>query len=800
MTSLLLCAAFAVLFPTMSTLAQPKSTKLCWAHYVGWGFDQVNGYDRAALDPVWRLQKFNDRSLLGRHAQTDEGVGEATKRQVRTALQYGIDGFCVDVPASEDSRELFYADTMRRFYRAAEGTPFKIALCVDGSAPSAERMTRMLAAFFNRWGKHPNSCLVDGKPAVFIYNSRPRTLEEWRAILDALRSQDLEAYWLVQPMGEGTLWENPKTLADNLSVFDGFYDFGINGFTPEQMLTRLTNGQRALDRHRPGGLLAAGITQGYLGNGNSFYRPFLNTGTLRNNWEAALKADAPWVCLTTWNDYVEHTHFEPSAVNLDTLLRINRDYVDRWRNEPVPQRPPQVFVSYHEEANLGDDWTLEILSLPYHTAPTLVRMRLLTLSGDPVFEPESVAIPQDALRAEVLRVPQIGMDGVRLFRVQIQLDSAAATNAWYELYPVVVRPGHLESLRTIHIPLDSLAAAPNLTLATENGKRTARIRFNRWNLAGKVELLRNGWPVGETEIAHKGSPSFTVTLPLPETNATPSDLFVARYSNLSGDVAWSTPCVARVGIYATATNPSPILVTGSDFDEGWWGGPQRVSRLAEPQLRSVPLAADETFAITYAIDNGSGSELASVSGWLLPALLGADHKDFRPNPKNTPQWVNDSGRPALRFDGQDDRVVLPSRTMPYGPFTLELSVCPEPTGTNMTLFSEFNQAAILTLTPDAHVRFARKKESVTSKDPLPARQWSHLAAVYDGQSLKLYLNSELAAETSAEAHVIRINSLPIIGNTHGGDQGFAGRIGGFHLQSGSLAPTDFVLLQEPFKR
>ncbi len=800
MTSLLLCAAFAVLLPTMSTLAQPKRTKLCWAHYVGWGFDQVNGYDRAVLDPFWRLQKFNDRSMLGRHAQTDEGVGEATKRQIHTALQYGIDGFCVDLPAHEDSGERFYADSMSRFYRAAEGTPFKIALCVDGSAPSAENMTRMLAAFFSRWGQHPNSCLVDGKPAVFIYNSRPRTLEEWRAILGALRSQGFAAYWLVQPMGEGSLWEHPEILADNLAVFDGFYDFGINGFTPEQMLTRLTRGQKALARHKPGGLLAAGITQGYLGNGNSFYRPFLNTGTLRNNWGAALEADAPWVCITTWNDYVEHTHFEPSTVNRDTLLRINRDYVARWRNEPVPTRPPQLFVSYHEEANLGDDWTLEILSLPYHTAPSFVRMRLLTLSGDPVFEPEAAAIPQEDIRAETVRVPEIGMDGIRLFRVQVQLGTANATNEWFELYPVVVRPGHLESLRTIHIPLDSLAAAPTLTLANASGKRTAQIRFNRWNLAGKVELLRNGWPVSETEFAHKGAPSFTVTLPLPETNATPADLFVARTSNLSGDVAWSAPCVARSGRSAETTNLCPVIVTGSDFDEGWWGGPQRVSRLEQPQLRSIPIVADETFAVTYAMDSGSGSELASVSGWTIPALLGADHKSLRPNPKHAPQWVNDCGRFALRFDGQDDQALLPSRTMPYGPFTLEMNVFPEPTGAVMTLFSEFNRAALLTLTPDAHVCFARNQASVTSKDPLPARHWSHLAAVYDGQSLKLYINSHPAAETSAQAHVIRINSLPIIGHNHGGGQGFAGRLGGFHLQSGSLVPADFVLLKKPFRR
>jgi hypothetical protein len=764
---------------------------MCWAHYVGWGFDQVSGYDRAAQDPVWGAQKFNDRSLLGRHAQTDEGVGEATKLQVRTALQYGVDGFCVDLVISEAHKESFYADAMARFYRAAEGTPFKVALCVDSTAPSPDAMTRAFAAYLRRWGTHPNTCLVNGKPAIFIYNSRPRTLDEWRAILDALQAQGLQAYWLVQPMGEGTLWDHAQALADNLAVFDGLYDFGINGFSPDQMLARLTNGQQALSRHRPGGLLVAGITQGYLGNGNSFYRPYLNTGTLRQNWEAALKADAPWVCITTWNDYVEHTHFEPSAVNRDALLRISRDYVARWRGSPVPPRPPQVFISYHEEASLGDDWTLEILSLPYHTAPATVRLRLLGLDGEPVFEPAPVALSPEALRAETLRVPQIGTDGARVFRVQVQLESAAATNEWRELYPVIVRPGHLESLRTIRIPLDGLAATPTLTLHDVPGQRKALVRFARWTLAGKVELLRNGWPVAETEVAHKGAPSVTVHLPLPATDATPADLFIARYSNLSGDVAWSAPCFAPGRAANAATEPQPVIVTGADFDEGWWGS--KVSRLDKPQVASLPLRPDETFALTYPMAEGAGDALPSASGWRIPLLLGARHTWLQRNPAWAPRWTPAGDVPAaLRFDGADDCAILPSRTMPYGPFTLEMNVRPELKGAAMTLFSD-TCGVSLKLMPDAHARFTRKKDAVTSPRALASGQWTHLAAVYDGQRLRLYLDGVLACESPAEAQVLRINSLPVIGNNDAFSEGFRGQLGGVHLQCGVLPPERFVL-------
>jgi hypothetical protein len=786
---------------TFFTLAQgsvvhaAEPAKMCWAHYVAWGFDQVHGYDQAALDPLWNAQRFNDRSLLGRHAQTDEGVGDATELQVRTALQYGIDGFCVDLVMREDCRATFYADAMTRFYRAAEGTFFKVAPCVDSTAPSPDAMVQAFADYLKRWGHHPNTCLVGDKPVIFIYNSRPRSLAEWQRIIDALKDKGLAAYWLVQPMGEGTLWENPKTLDDNLAVFDGFYDFGINGFSPAQMRERLANGQQALNRRRPGGLLVAGITQGYLGNGNSFYRPYLNTGTLRNTWDAALASAAQWVCLTTWNDYVEHTHFEPSVVNRDALLRINRDFVARWRHEPVPPRPPQVFVSYHEEASLGDDWTLEVLSLSYTTDPAALRVRLLDDKGQVRFGPDPVALPADRLFAQTQRVPQIGMDGTRLFRVQVQLSTATTTNDWRDLYPVTVRLGHLESLRTIHIPLDSLADEPALTLTSEAGAGVACVRFNRWNLAGKIELLRNGWPVAESDVAHKGTPSVTFRLPVPATPATPADVFVARFSTLSGNVAWSAPVRQPPVPQPATTTSSPVIVTGSDFDEGWWS--EKVSRFGKPHMRETSVGADDVYALTYPMTNRAESALRSVSGWQTPLLLGRRHMRMQKDDAWLPQWTrSEEGRDALRFDGTNDCAILPSRSMPYGPFTLEMNVFPQQAEHAMTLFSD-TCGLSLKILPTGCLHLTRQKNAITGQKALPASRWTHLAAVYDGTHLRLYIDGVLDAEAPAETQVVRINSLPVIGNDNAFSEGFSGLIGGFHLQCGVLTPDRFVLPRHP---
>jgi len=794
----ILTASFIILSALLVNHAaaetQTNQTKMCWAHFVGWGFDQVNGYDRAVLDPHWIKQKFNDRSLLGRHVQTDEGASEGTKKQIRTALQYGIEGFCVDLIINESHDATFYTRAMRRFYRATEGTSFKIALCIDSSAPSPEAMTNALEDFLKTWGNHPNSCLVNGKPVIFIYNSLPRTLPEWGGILDTLRSRGQEAYWLVQPQREGTLWGNSQVLADNLAVFDGFYDFGINGFTPEQMLERLTNGQKAIAEHKPGGILSAGITQGYLGNGNSFYRPYHNTGTLRSNWNAAIKAKAPWVCITTWNDYVEHTHFEPSVVNRDALLRINRDYLAQWRGTPLPPRPPQVFISYHEEVNLGDDWTLEILSLPYTTAPATAQVRLLNLEGEPVFEPVPVQLPTASIQAETLRLPEPGIDAPRTFRVQARVISDTMdSDEWHELYPVMIRPGHIESLRTIHIPMDELAYTPILTLHTRPEGGEASIRFNRWNLAGKLELLRNGWPVAVTNLAHKGAPSVTITMPLPEEDATPADMFIARYSNLSGDVAWSAPCFSEIPPSMSITNRYPVIVTGSDFDEGW--GSDGCSRFDKPLIVTQQCTQAETYALTYPMTEGKGDELGSVSEWQVPATLGAQHKWMKKNADWLPLWVtSEKGRPALSFDGTNDCVILPSRMMPYGPFSLEMNINPTTHTGTMTLFADFCGIS-LQLRTDGQIQFKRKKDIVTTQKPIEFGQWTHLAAVYDGCNLRIYLNGILDNEAPAETAVLRINSLPVIGNSNSFNQGFSGRMGGFHLQTGVLEPGTFVLIQ-----
>jgi len=94
---------------------------------------------------------------------------------------------------------------------------------------------------------------------------------------------------------------------------------------------------------------------------------------------------------------------------------------------------------------------------------------------------------------------------------------------------------------------------------------------------------------------------------------------------------------------------------------------------------------------------------------------------------------------------------------------------------------------------DGRVRAARRDDAVTSDVSLSPGRWAHLAMTYNGERLSLFIDGVPVAETAAQTRLLRINSLPVLGNSSAFDAGFQGLVGGFHLQSGVLTPSQFIL-------
>lgn len=786
-----------LLLPGASSYAggDARQEKMCWAHYVGWGFNQSDGYDKAALSPEWMLHPFNDRTLLGRDLQWDSGIFFGARKQIDAARAYGFDGFCIDVvdPAA-------YVSALSRFFRDAEGTTFKIALCIDRLNYPDDYLLKHLGGFIRTYKDHPNACRIDGKMVIFVYNIAGKKTEEWLALRQELAKRGLDAYYIAQPMHETSTWNEPARLREVLDGFESLYDFGCNGFFPEQMKERLANGRAALKEKRPDGMLVGGIAVGYIGFSSAFYRPFLNTGTLRHNWEAALANDADWVCITTWNDYVEHTQFEPSAINRDALLLINREYLDKWRGTVPPARPPRVIYSYHEETVAGDDLTIEVMNFSYTTPVAKARVRLLDAAGKLLHEFPEISLTRKEMGVRTLRLNHAEQRDWSVIRVQGAVYAAGEKPEFKELYPIVRRPGRVESVRTVRVRQDDLTApAVSLELRKTGGRSVAHIRISGWTFAGKYELLRNGWPVAEGEISHLKKPFCEIAVPLPEPARSPADVYLVRLTDVSDRVGFSNPAVdVRPGIDGKSLQP--VVVTGSDFDENWPIWSRRISRLKKAEVRNMEFPERDIFRVRYDFTEGEGNLLVSSSGWTVPARLGCRGGfSFDVVPEASPAWKKAPGpdgaeRNLLAFDGKDDNIALASRTMPYGPFTLEFLLRPGRKGSPMTLFSD---RCGIELSLDAELRPQLRRGNapmLAGKKLLPPERWSHLAAVYTGKRMQLYLDGVKIGECDAEACTIPINSLARIGNALELNNGYLGELAGFSLEGAVRSPKEFQLL------
>ena len=54
---MILCSLIGFL-AVLTAAEDPRRQKMCWAHYVGWGFNQTDGYDLAMRSPgSWRLSE-----------------------------------------------------------------------------------------------------------------------------------------------------------------------------------------------------------------------------------------------------------------------------------------------------------------------------------------------------------------------------------------------------------------------------------------------------------------------------------------------------------------------------------------------------------------------------------------------------------------------------------------------------------------------------------------------------------------------------------------------------------------------
>jgi len=189
----------------------------------------------------------------------------------------------------------------------------------------------------------------------------------------------------------------------------------------------------------------------------------------------------------------------------------------------------------------------------------------------------------------------------------------------------------------------------------------------------------------------------------------------------------------------------------------------------------------------YNFNSGTGTTLVDSSGSNNNGTL-----------TNGPTWTT-SGKfgSALSFDGIDDRVIIPdSNSLDLtSAITLEAWVYPSTTlsGRETILLKEQPGDLVYALYangskshPYGYV-YIGAEQAVQGKTKLSLNTWSHLALTYDGSTLKLYVNGQLANSRSQTGLLATSSGVLSVGsNGVWSSENFLGRMDEIRIYNRAL--------------
>ncbi|MGK0189247.1 MAG: hypothetical protein ACI9R3_005064 [Verrucomicrobiales bacterium] len=253
-----------------------------------------------------------------------------------------------------------------------------------------------------------------------------------------------------------------------------------------------------------------------------------------------------------------------------------------------------------------------------------------------------------------------------------------------------------------------------------------------------------------------------------------------------------------VGAYKLkATNPAKaaveLTVSPSDSERGW---------LVLPDHQHLTIAPGESaeVAFTYAF-TGASEALSAVphlkidtdylDGNARITLPGRTKKlevDLAPVSED---FFTTDAHQTLSLGGESSalRVNSAAFDLPDGAFTIECWAYPEGEMENVALLSKTEGSDygihVQNGMPQFMVYLDGKYRQAVSAEVLPAGQWSHVAGVFDGESVSLFLNGRRVAHSEASGERKRNDKPFFIGADPDGNgkptRSFAGRIDNVRL-------------------
>ncbi len=268
--------------------------QLVWAFYYPWYYEN-QWYSSDVL---------TDMPLIP-HSSSDPKIIEL---HIKQAMAAGIDGFIVSW-WGEDS----YTDhNLKTILDIASKHDFKITIYFEslGDGPrSEEELKRMFLSFFRNYGNDDRYYRIEGKPVIFVWAVDSHPPSVWTSILSPVEFRGYTGIYIAM---------TPRV--DYLDIFDGLHIYGTVGFDNlpircERLSLVCRTYGHLHDRKKY--IWAATLCPGYddrkIPGRAGLYHSRDNGEYYEKTFDAAFESSPDWILITSFNEWWEHTHIEPSV-------------------------------------------------------------------------------------------------------------------------------------------------------------------------------------------------------------------------------------------------------------------------------------------------------------------------------------------------------------------------------------------------------------------------------------------------------------------------------------------------------
>jgi hypothetical protein len=337
-----------------ATPTQAQTERQVYAFYFGW----------------WTEGSWNDGRLIDRPAAPyDSRDAGAVGRHIDQARGVGIDAFIMSWFGPKDNNLTHQVFNILLDQAGARG--FKAGAAVDmheaGYNNSVDEVRASLSHLIGDRVHHPAYLRYDGKPVIYFWNQGRFSVAQWREI----RSQ-------VDP-DHNTIWVMEGSNTSYLTVFDGLYLFNtVWSNNP----AATANTWQTRTQQAGGWFYTPTVLPGWndvTGRANpTATRDRADGQYLTRSWNGAAASGASVILITSWNEYFENSHIEPSQNHGTQAVDILRPLIAEWKSgggghmSPPGEAAPLDGVTYtvHYNMRLRDapgDASNVLATIPFDT-------------------------------------------------------------------------------------------------------------------------------------------------------------------------------------------------------------------------------------------------------------------------------------------------------------------------------------------------------------------------------------------------------------------------------------------------